>query len=269
MGVATAVAIGGLALSAGSTAMSFMQAGKEKSKQRSAEAAAAAAMAEAKKKLSINYTDELAINKEPYELQREALLSQGAQAIQAGVESDRGGVATAGKVLMAQNEAQAGVRTAMGAEMNDIQKQKIAEDSRLRDLGVQIDLGEVEGQQMIAQNAEQASSAATQQGIQGVISTAQQGLSMVPLFAKTGSAKAFGKIEEGMKTGGVSQADFQNKVQGLSSQSGYGNLSAVGGMKGDEFTNYMSGLPKNQLNSIYGSLFPSTPVVATMPNKNR
>jgi hypothetical protein len=190
MGVVTAVAIGGLALSAASTAMSFANAGKEKRKGREAEAAAAAAMAEAKKKLSINYTDELAINKDPYELQREAMLSAGAQAIQAGVESERGAATMAGKVLMAQNEAQAGVTTAMGAEMNDIQKQQIAEQSRLRDLGVQLDLGEVEGQQMIAANAEQAATAATQQGIQGIVSTAQQGLNMMPLYFKDKTATA-------------------------------------------------------------------------------
>lgn len=210
MGVATAVAIGGLALSAGTTAMSFIQAGEQKSKQRAAEAAAAAAMAEAKKKLQINYTDELAINKEPYELQREAMLSQGAQAIQAGQESDRGAAATAGRVQMAQNEAQAGIRTAMGKEMTDIQNKQVEEASRLRDLGVQIDLGEVEGQQMIAQNAEQAATAATEQGIQGVISTAQQGLNMMPLYFKDSS-----KINKFETTGNnvdSTNPAFQSKV---------------------------------------------------------
>jgi hypothetical protein len=76
----------------------------------------------------------------------------------------------------------------MGAEMTDIQKQQIAEESRLRDLNAQLDLGEVEGQQMMAANAEEAAASQTQQGIQGVVSTAQQGLNMVPLFAKTGSS---------------------------------------------------------------------------------
>jgi len=192
MGVATAVAIGGLALSAGTTAMSFVQAGEQKSKQRAAEAAAAAAMAEARKKLQINYTDELAVNKEPYELQREAMLAQGAQAIEAGQESERGSAVTAGKVQMAMNEAQAGIRTAMGAEMTDIQKQQIAEQSRLRDLGVQLDLGEAEGAQMAAQNAEQAATAATAQGIQGLVSTAQQGLNMMPLYFKDSSTPTGG-----------------------------------------------------------------------------
>ena len=257
MAVMTAIALGGLAISAATTANSFVQAGKQKTKQRQAEADAAAAMAEARKKLSINYTDELSIKKEPYELQRDALLSAGAQAIEAGVESERGGAATAGKVMMAQNEAQAGVTTAMGAEMTDIQKQQIAEKSRLRDLNTQLDLEEAAGQQGIAAEARDSAAAATQQGIQGIASTAQQGLAMVPLFPKTASAKAFGKLEGKMAKGGISQVDFQNKVQGLSSQAGYGNLSSVGGMKPDEFSAYMGELPKSKLKDIYGQLFPN------------
>ena len=189
MGVATAIAVGGLAISAATTANSFIQAGEQKNKQRAAEAAAAQAMKTARQKLEINYTDELAIKKEPYELQREAMLSQGAQAIQAGVESDRGAAATAGKVMMAQNEAQAGIRTEMGKEMTDIQNKQVQEQSRLRDLGVQLDLGEVEGQQRIAMNAEEAAAASTAQGIQGVISTAQQGLNMMPLYFKDSANK--------------------------------------------------------------------------------
>jgi len=256
MGVATAIAIGGLAISAATTTMSFAQAGKQKSKQRKAEAEAAKAMAEARKKLEINFTDKMAIKKEPYELQREAMLSAGAQAIQAGVESERGAETTAGKVLLAQNEAQSGITTEMGKELTDIENKQITEQSRLRDLGVQLDLGEVEGAQQAAADAERAAAQSTAEGFQGLSSTLQQGLAMVPLYQQTQSAKEFGKIEEGMKTGGVSQADFQTKVQGLSGQSGYGNLASVGGLKGDAFTDYMSGLPKAQLKNIYAQLFP-------------
>lgn len=187
MGVATAIAIGGLAISAATTANSFVQAGKQKSKQRAAEADAEAAMAEARKKLGINFTDQLAIQKEPYELQREAMLSQGAQAIQAGVESERGAAATAGKVMMAQNEAQAGIRTEMGKEMTDIQNKQIQEQSRLRDLNVQLDLEEVAGQQTIARDAEQAATAYKAQGVEGLTSMAQQGAGMMPLYFKQGT----------------------------------------------------------------------------------
>lgn len=184
MGVMTAVAIGGLAISAASATASFVQANKQKKAQSKAEAAAAAAMENARAKLEVNFYDEMAIKKEPYELQREALLAQGAQSIEAGVESERGAAATAGRVQMAQNEAQAGVRTAMGTEMDAIQKLQLGEDSRLRDVGVQLDLGEVEGAQMAAQNAQAAAAQATAQGFSSVESMAQQGLAMAPLYMK-------------------------------------------------------------------------------------
>lgn len=230
MGVATAVAIGGLALSAASTAMSFVQAGEQKAKQREAEAAAEKAMAEAKKKLEVNFTDELAVKKEPYELQREAMLSQGAMAIQAGQESDRGSAATAGKVQMAQNEAQAGIRTEMGKEMTDIQNKQVQESSRLRDLGVQIDLGEVEGQQMMARNAEEAASAHTAAGIQGVMSTAQQGLGMVNLYPKSGAPASTQK--------GSFTVSNPNNVTDTTNPAFQGKAS-------DQFSNYGPQLPSN------------------------
>ena len=181
-----AMAIGSFALPLATTVMSFIGAGEQKRKQREAERAAERAMAEVRKQLSVNYFDEVAIKKEPYELQREALLSQGAMAIQAGVESERGGATTAGKVQMAQNEAQAGVRTAMGQEMNAIEQQSIEEKSRLRDLNAQLTLGEIEGQQRIAEDARQAAELANQQGFQGVANTLQTGLSLLPLFMKNG-----------------------------------------------------------------------------------
>ena len=194
MAVATAMAIGGLAISAGSTAMSFMQASEQNALQRQAEAKAAKAMAEARKRLEINYATERAIKKEPYELQREAMLSAGAQAIQAGVESDRGAATTAGKVYMAQNEAQGGIRTAMGTELTDIEKEIIDEQSRLRDLNVQLDLGEVQGAQLAARDAQEAKTAAETAGFKGIADTAQRGLDMLPLFF--GGKKAAEPIDQ-------------------------------------------------------------------------
>jgi hypothetical protein len=184
MGVATAIAIGGLAVSGASTAMSFVQSSAQKGKQREAEAAAAAAMAAARKKLEINYAKERSIQKEPYELAREAMISSGAQAIRAGQESERGAETTAGKVQMAMNQGQADIRGTMGQELTDINKDIINENSRLRDLGVQLDLGEAEGAQLAARDAQEASTAAMSEGFQGLASTAQQGLDFVNLYQK-------------------------------------------------------------------------------------
>jgi hypothetical protein len=185
MGVATGIAAASLALTAASTAGSFIQAGKQRDSMRQAEADAETAMKEARKKLETNFYQGLSINKEPYELQREALLSSGAQAIQAGVESERGAAATAGRVQMAQNEAQAGIRSDMGREMQQLEQLTAQEQSRLRDVGAQLDLEEVADAQLAAANSQELAAQAQQQGMEGLISLGQQGVSQIPLFQKT------------------------------------------------------------------------------------
>ena len=180
----TIAAAAGLAATATTTTMSFVQAGKQKNAQRQAERDADQAMADARKKLETNYYGGLSIQKEPYELEREALLAQGAEAIQAGVESERGAAPIAGRVLLAQQQGQAGIRTAMGQELSNLEKLSAQEQSRLAGAQANLSLEEVAGAQKAASNAQMLSAQATQQGMQGIVSTAQQAAQFVPLFAK-------------------------------------------------------------------------------------
>lgn len=207
MAIATALAIGSLAATAASTAGSFAQAGRQREAQRNAERDADEAMQEARRKLETNFYKNLSIQKEPYELEREALLSQGAQAIQAGVESERGAAATAGRIQMAQQEGQAGIRTAMGQDLLNLEKMTAQEESRLRDIGVQLNLGEVSGAQLAAANAQELAAQAQQQAFQGVTSLGQQAVSYLPLFEKTQIANAPkrvpGQMEQTIATGRV------------------------------------------------------------------
>ena len=264
MGVATAVAIGGLAITAGTTAMSFAQASEQKKKQREAEAKAAEAMAIARNKLGINYALERSIQKEPFELQREALLSQGALALQAGQESDRGAEATAGRVQLAQNEAQAGVRGAMGEYLTDIEKDIINEDSRLRDIGVQLDLEEAGGQQLISRDAEEAAALATSQGIEGAVSTLQQGLGLIPLYMgnkNTNQKNALGKTEltseQFQSIGNVTgKKGAASKSMGAASTTpGATNLDLekVKNMTSKEFRQFKRELTPQQRKKLFGS----------------
>jgi hypothetical protein len=256
MAAATSVAVGGLLISAGSTAMSFIQADKQKKMQRAAEAEAAKKMAEARKKLEINYAKERGIKKEPYELQRDAFLSAGAQAIEAGVESERGGAVTAGKIQMAQNEAQGGVRTDMTKELNRIEDAIIDESTRNRDLGIQMDLGEVAGQQAIAADAQQAAAANEQAGYQGVASTLQQGLAMVPLFAggglKQGKAGRLKLSNEQFQAVG----NVQGGSMGADAPAGFTNLDldAVKGMSRSQFKKFKQDLTPEQTDLLTGYL---------------
>ena len=236
---ATALAAGGLVAGAASTGMSFAQMSKQGKLQKQAEADAAKAMAEARKKLDVNYYDQLSIQKEPYELAREAANVASAQAIQAGQESERGVAATAGRVQMAQNEQQRQIATAMGQEMSDLEKLSATEDARLRDVGVQLDLGEAEGAQRAARDAQEAKAAATQQAMQGVTSMVQSGAELLPLYGKD-----YGAMGTGLSTVKLTpeQATTFKTVKGFE------NI-------GTDFSK-LSGFDKYQTKSFYNALTP-------------
>jgi hypothetical protein len=217
----TALAIAGLATTAGSAGMSFAQANKQKKAMQDAEADAEAAMAAARGKLDVNFAEQMAIKKEAYDLEREAMLVQGAMATEAGKESERGAAATAGRVYAAQQQGQAGIRTAMADELTNIEGAILEEDSRLRDLDVALDLEEVAGNQQAAADAQRAATAAKQQAIQSTISAVGQGISMAPLYGKNTSAQkaavgAAAKSSEAPYSGmevGMKDANIFNKRQ--------------------------------------------------------
>jgi len=208
MGVATALAIGSIAVSAGSAGMSFAEAGKQRKLQQDAENDAAKALAEARKKLDVNYYANLGINKEPYQLEREALVSAGAQAIQAGQESERGAAATAGRIQMAQQQGQREIAGAMGAEMAGLEKLTAQEDSRLAGAQAGLYLNEAEGAQLAARDAQQAATAYTTAGVQGIANAASQTLSsLVPLYPNTG-------VDATASAGGTAPATSNQTFQG-------------------------------------------------------
>lgn len=191
-GVAAAIGIG---LAAIGTGMSFIQAGQQRKAQEKAEREAAKAMAEARKKLEVNYLDALGIQKEPYELEREALLVAGAQGVEAARESERGAAAGVGRIQLAQQKGQQGIRSAMGREMTALDRAAAAEESRLRDVGVQLDLGEVAGAQMAAADASQAAAAAQSQGFQQLASLGAQVAEAAPLYAKSKEVRQFNRAQ--------------------------------------------------------------------------
>ena len=253
---ATALAIGSVAATAISTGYSFAQARNQKNLQEQADEKAAEMMEQARRKLEVNVYEELAIAKEPYELQREALLTQGATALQAGVEGEaRGAAATAGRIQLAQQAGQAQTRAAMSQEIMDLEKLTAAEESRLRDIGVQLDLGEVEGAQIASREAAINRAQAMQQGIEGATSMVQQGLAFVPLYQQNKAAQqgavsqmqftpdefsTFGDVAGG--AGGLGQAG-----------TGFSNLDfeAIGQMSPKQFRQFNRALKPEQRKMLY------------------
>jgi hypothetical protein len=234
--------------------MSFAQAGAARRKQEQAEREAKRKMAEARRKLEVNTMEDLGINKEVYDIERENVLVQAQTATQAGIEGDaRGAAATAGRIQMATQAGQRQVRAAQEQELNRIEELVAKEDSRLRDLGVQLDLQEVAGAQQAAADAEQQRQAAIQQGIQSAGAAAQQGLAMVPLFSQNLGAqrKAFGDLQftpEEMQSMG--------NFKGLGEAGeGFTNFDAekIQNLSRKDFKEFKRGLTTDQFNQTIGS----------------
>lgn len=216
MPAAVGLGIASLALSALGTGMSFGQASKQRKAEQKAIRAAEAAMESARKRLEVNYLDSLAIQKEPYELEREALLVAGAQGIEAARESERGAAAGVGRIQLAQQRGQQGIRSAMGREMTALDKAAAAEESRLRDAQVELDLGEAAGAQLAAVNASKAAAAAQTQGFQQLASLGVQALETAPLFSKSPEARQFAQSQRQ-----AVRADKANYMQGSGKGKGF------------------------------------------------
>jgi len=181
-GAAVASGVAGASMVAGGV-KSFSEANKAKKRQANAERKAAEAMEDARRRTEVNVMERLSIKKEPYEQQVMALLTQGQSGLQAGVEGDtRGAAATAGRVQMAQNLGQERVRSAMGMELQDIERAQVAEEARLMDMRAGLDLAEAEGYQQMAADAEKARAANIQQGIAAFGNLATTSMENMPLY---------------------------------------------------------------------------------------
>jgi hypothetical protein len=223
----TAIAAGvGLATTAATTTGSFIQAGKQRNAMLDAQAKADQAMSEARKKLDVNFYAALEIPKEAYAQQVQANLVSGAGAIQAATEGEgRGAGAIAGMVQAQQNQAQNEIRANMGQDLYNLQAATAQEDARLRDIGIQLDLGEVEGAQLAAANAQELSSQALQQGMQGVANFAGQAAELAPLYDKSNVRNTDKLMKQ------YNEAVTQGKVPaGVSFQDAVSKLGMVGGI---------------------------------------
>lgn len=196
-------------LTVASTAYSFAQAAKQKKMARQAESDAAKAMEEARKKLGVNYMEALSVNMQPYEMAREAAVSAGAQQIEAARESERGVAATAGRLQMAQTEAQQQVRAAMGQELSALEKATAEEESRLRDVGVQLDLEEVQGAQQKAADLEAASAQSMMQGVSSLASAVSSVGGAMNLYGKSAGGKALAASQQAYESAPLEKLSTQ------------------------------------------------------------
>jgi hypothetical protein len=187
MGLETAaiVAIAGGTSAAIGSGLSFLSAGKARREANKAAEKASKALDEARKKLQVNYLKGLSVQKEPYELAREAGISTGAQIVQAAQEGDQRGVAAgATRAALAQQNLENRNRMAMGQELQGLQRAAALEDRRLQTQLSNLDLAEARGFQSMAADQRARQREANQAGAQGLVDTGQQLMKAAPLYAQ-------------------------------------------------------------------------------------
>ena len=160
----------GLATTAISAGASFAQANKQKKMMQEANAEAAKAIKEARKRLDVNVYDALTISDTPYERQREMFNAQTQQMMtgfqELGVQGMRGATAA----LAQGQQMQGQIADKKTQALEGLEQMQAAEEGRLRDINVQLDLQEAEGAQLAARDAEQARQAAIEKGMKSVVS---------------------------------------------------------------------------------------------------
>lgn len=166
MAAVTAIIAAGATIA--STGMSFVQAGKQNKLAKEASAAADDAFKKAEAQLDINYFEQLGISKTPYDNQREAIAQAGAQAMEIGRESERGGAATAGRVLAQSNVAQQGITDQQTKDLEALNKLVATEDAKLGTARANLSLQQSEGAGFAAAQAQNQQNQAIMSGVTGL-----------------------------------------------------------------------------------------------------
>lgn len=255
IGFAAIAAIGGAVSTALTTGFSIADMRKARKLQKEADADAQKYMEEAKRFLDVNVYDELGIQMKPYELEREALAQAGAQAIEAGRESERGAAATAARVYAGYSDAIRDIQTRQGQEMADLEKLSAAEESRLKDIKTQLALDEAEGAQQASAMYEERGQQAAKNAIQGVTSMIGQAAKLAPLYGidvKSEQA-AFGELqltpEQIQKIGNINYEGLGTAGEGFTNL----DLEAISQLSRPEYKAFVKSLTKDQYRMLFGN----------------
>ena len=288
-------AIAGLSITAISTGMSFIQAGKDRRAAEAAQLQADISMDKIEKALTKNEMEALSLQTESYEREADALKTQAKTEIDMVREGDQRGVlAGSGRIQAGVLEAAGAQRKAMGEELGDLEKLSADEATRKSDIGIQMELGNIQGAQTAAAALSDSASQATSAGLQGVASAAMQGVNMATqsTYGKSAEAKKAQRkqnkfIRQERRDSDLSRKDFntqklpgmqqeyQDKISGLTlggtlpnrlintqnedgtvtiSEEKRLSLGDVKDMTELEFRNFMMELTPEQQASIYAQM---------------
>ena len=249
MGLETAVILGiaSLAMSTGTTIASGVQAGKSKKAAQNAEDRANQYMEEARGKLEVNEFDELSLRTEVFDKQRDQLAALGSNIVAAVSQSDRP-MANIQNVVDAVMKSEDKITDKEVKELQDLDLVQAEEESRLKDIGIQLDLGEVAGAQKEMADAKMRAAQYKKDFASGLQSTVMQGVQMgIPLFQKSAQIKGIEGFEfDGLTGPDALKAKLTNTdfIASLEKDKGFGaltrdDLTTLGGLEGDELTGFL------------------------------
>lgn len=175
-------AVGTQLITAGFSVGQMIKAQKE---QKKADLIAAKALADANKILDKNVYAAIGLPMKQFEIERQNLAAAGAQAIEAGRESQRGAAATAGVTMAQYGNALRGIQSEAEKQYYDLEMAKADEQARRDDIRAQLKLSEAEGAQLASAMYDERRAQAGQQALMGAAGAIGTGLSMVPLFKAT------------------------------------------------------------------------------------
>ena len=226
-----------LAITTGTTIASGAQAAKQRKIMEGSETEANKYMKDARKRLNVNVYEELSVNTDIYDKERDTLASVGESYVELTAGQDRAG----GNVQNVFNAVQAGNEKISMKEAKEVDKLNLEiadEEARLLDIGTQLDLGEVVGAQKKAADAEAKATAFQGDFIKGLGNTAMQGIQLaVPLYQKSAQAKQLsgtGAVDLQTKIGGT---DFKPETYGMNS----GDVETIGKLSGVELEEFLKG----------------------------
>jgi len=241
-------AIAALAITVGTTTMSFIQAGKDKRAAEAAELSADIAMAEVEKALTKNEMDALSLQTEAYERESDNIKTATKTEMDAIREGDQRGVLAGSSRLQAGvTEAAAASREGMAADLGDLEKLSADEATRKNDIGIQLKLNEVSGAQQAAAALSDSAAANNAAGFQGVASGAMQGANMA-------TSSTYGKSSEAKEAQRKQNKFIRKERRGSDLSRKEFNAQRLPGMQVD-YQNQISGLtlggtiPNKQVNT--------------------
>ena len=189
-------AIASIATQAVTSVLSGVQMQQMKKAQRAADAESAKLMQDIYKDLEKNQYAAVGLPMKAYDIERENLAAAGAQAIEAGRESERTAAASAGLTMAQYRKALRDIQSEQADKMTELELLKAQEAARKGDIKMQFKAMEAEGAAAAAADYENRANAAAQGVVQGVIGAAGTALAAVPLFQATKGVRAASDVAD-------------------------------------------------------------------------